>query len=252
MATAAPMARNLAIPTGPAHPRPARRLPIRVSPIPVPHPPVFQSVTLTQGTLDLTWSTEAGASCQLQYISDLNSTNWTNLGGPQTATGPTLNATDYTTNELLATESNPTWELLVVISANAVQAAPAGLAVTVSTAAALGGTAIAGTAAATATKTTALTTIQKAIAGVALAAAVGTGIYQAHEALSPRSRLPTLRSQPTILARDDGQAAGKWSFGDSGHVVRFEAPGPNSFLTAVQIHGSRYGTPSPPRCRPDS
>jgi hypothetical protein len=64
----------------------------------LPPAPVFQAVTLTQGRLDLTWSTEAGLSYQLQYNSDLNSTNWTSLGGPQTATGPTLNATDYTTN----------------------------------------------------------------------------------------------------------------------------------------------------------
>jgi NHL repeat len=63
-----------------------------------PPPPVFRAVTLTQRTLDLTWSTEAGASYQLQYNSDLKSTNWTSLGGPLTATGPTLSATDYATN----------------------------------------------------------------------------------------------------------------------------------------------------------
>jgi hypothetical protein len=34
----------------------------------------------------------------LQYNSDLKSTNWTSLGGPQIATGPTLSATDYPTN----------------------------------------------------------------------------------------------------------------------------------------------------------
>jgi hypothetical protein len=64
----------------------------------VPPPPVFQAVQLTQGTLALIWSTEAGASYQLQYNSDLTSTNWTSLGGPQTATGPTLSATDCATN----------------------------------------------------------------------------------------------------------------------------------------------------------
>ena len=63
-----------------------------------PPPPVFQGVNLTQGTLELTWSTEAGASYQLQYNSDLTSPNWTSLGGPLTATGPTLSATDYATN----------------------------------------------------------------------------------------------------------------------------------------------------------
>jgi sugar lactone lactonase YvrE len=64
----------------------------------LPPPPVFQRVKLTQGTLELTWSTEAGASYQLEYLSDLNSTNWTSLRGPLTATGPTLSATDYATN----------------------------------------------------------------------------------------------------------------------------------------------------------
>ena len=55
--------------------------------------------------------------------------------------------------------------LMVVISANAVQAAPVGLADTISTAAALGATSIAGSAAATATKAMAMTTLQKAIVG---------------------------------------------------------------------------------------
>ena len=64
----------------------------------VPPPPVFQAVTLTQGALESTWSTEAGASYQLQDNSDLKSTNWISLGGPQTATGPTLSATDSATN----------------------------------------------------------------------------------------------------------------------------------------------------------
>jgi uncharacterized repeat protein (TIGR03803 family) len=59
--------------------------------------PVFQPATLTNGTLSLTWSTEAGASYQLQYLSDLNSTNWTNLPSPVTASGGTLTAIDSVT-----------------------------------------------------------------------------------------------------------------------------------------------------------
>src|SRR5437016_2817859 len=53
--------------------------------------------------------------------------------------------------------------LVVVISANAVQAAPIGLAATISTAATIAGTAIATTATATATKTIAMTTLQKTL-----------------------------------------------------------------------------------------
>ena len=60
--------------------------------------PEFQAVTLTNGALSLTWSTEAGGRCQLQCNSDLSSSNWINLGSLFTATGATLNTTDSFTN----------------------------------------------------------------------------------------------------------------------------------------------------------
>ena len=40
---------------------------------------------------------------------------------------------------------------------------------------------------------------------------------------------------------------GKKSIAGGGHAVRFEAPGEGWTLTAVRIHGSRYGYPRPPR-----
>jgi uncharacterized repeat protein (TIGR03803 family) len=60
--------------------------------------PAFQAVTLTNDTLSLTWGTEAGGRYQLQYNSDLSSSNWTSLGSAITATGATLNVTDSVTN----------------------------------------------------------------------------------------------------------------------------------------------------------
>jgi len=60
--------------------------------------PEFQAATLTNNTLSLTWSTEAGAIYQLQYNSDLSSSNWSNLGSTFTGTGATLNSTDFLTN----------------------------------------------------------------------------------------------------------------------------------------------------------
>jgi uncharacterized repeat protein (TIGR03803 family) len=60
--------------------------------------PAFQAVTLTNSTLSLTWSTEAGGTYQLQYNSDLSSSNWINLRSPVTATGATLSTTDSLTN----------------------------------------------------------------------------------------------------------------------------------------------------------
>jgi len=74
------------------------------------------------------------------------------------------------------------------VSANAVHAAPVGLAATISTAAAtLAGTTIATTATATAAKAIAMTTLQKTVIGAALAAAVGTGIYVANQASHSRN-----------------------------------------------------------------
>jgi len=73
--------------------------------------------------------------------------------------------------------------LVVVISANAVQAAPVGLAVTVSTAAALAGTTLAATATATATKAIVMTTLQKTlIVATLIAASVATPLVIQHQA----------------------------------------------------------------------
>ena len=105
-----------------------------------------------------------------------------------------------------------TSELVVVISANAVQAAPVGLAVTISTAAALGGT-IVSTTTATAAKVITMTTLQKTLVGVILVAAVGTGIYEAHKASTFRNRVSALEQQHIALTeqlvRERDDALGK-------------------------------------------
>jgi RNA polymerase sigma factor (sigma-70 family) len=90
----------------------------------------------------------------------------------------------------------------LVLGANAVQAAPAGLAATISTAAALAaGTtlATAATATATATKAIAMTTLQKTLIGATLAAAVGTGIYEVRQAAQLRDANKSLQHQATQL-----------------------------------------------------
>ena len=88
--------------------------------------------------------------------------------------------------------------LVAVVSANAVQAAPAGLALTISSSAALGATTLATTA--TATKAIAMTVLQKTLITAAIAAAVGTGIYQAHQASTLRRQVRTLQQQQAPLA----------------------------------------------------
>ena len=64
-----------------------------VSAIPVPTPRL-QPVTLANSSVQLTWSSLAGLSYQVQYKTDLNQTTWTNLGAPIAATGPTATTSD--------------------------------------------------------------------------------------------------------------------------------------------------------------
>src|SRR3954467_1301120 len=98
--------------------------------------------------------------------------------------------------------------LTAAISANAVQAAPIGLAVSVSTAAALSGTAIAATATTTATKAIALITAQKTliagIAAVVLAAGVGLYLIQQVTAAPPVAG-EAADSETGILKTPDGK-----------------------------------------------
>jgi len=89
--------------------------------------------------------------------------------------------------------------LVVVISANAVQAAPVGLAVTISAAATLVGASVATAATATATKAIVMTTLQKALITATIAAAVGTGIYEARQASTGRSQVQILQQRQALL-----------------------------------------------------
>jgi RNA polymerase sigma factor (sigma-70 family) len=95
--------------------------------------------------------------------------------------------------------------LVVVISANAVQAAPVGLAVTISTGVALGGTTIAAITTATATKAIAMTITQKVLVTTVLAAAAGTGIYEVRQIAILRTEVKDLQQQQSQLAAQNEQ-----------------------------------------------
>jgi len=58
------------------------------------HLPVFQSVAQANGKIGLSWSAAPGQKLQLQFTSDLTSTNWTNLGNTMTATNGSVSASD--------------------------------------------------------------------------------------------------------------------------------------------------------------
>jgi RNA polymerase sigma factor (sigma-70 family) len=88
--------------------------------------------------------------------------------------------------------------LVGLISANAVQAAPAGLAATIS-AAAIAGSGVQASTLIVATKTIFMTTLQKTIVAAALAAAVGTGIYAVHQGAQLRGQIRSLEEQQAPL-----------------------------------------------------
>lgn len=84
----------------------------------------------------------------------------------------------------------------LALSAHAVQAAPAGLALSISTAAVLHAPAI-GTGL---IKGLVMTTVQKSVIATTLAVAIGTGVYQAHQASRLRSDNELIRQQQVALA----------------------------------------------------
>ena len=95
--------------------------------------------------------------------------------------------------------------LAVVISANAVQAAPVGLAITISTAAALAGTTLATTTTAAVIKTITMTTLQKTVITATLAVVAGAGIYEARQAAQLREQVQMLQQQETTQAEQNTQ-----------------------------------------------
>ena len=64
-----------------------------VSVVSVPLPTV-QSVRQVGSAVNLTWTTLAGLAYQVQYKTNLASTNWSNLGGLTNATGSATSASD--------------------------------------------------------------------------------------------------------------------------------------------------------------
>ncbi len=90
--------------------------------------------------------------------------------------------------------------LTVVISANAVQAAPVGLVAAISAAVAFAGTAVHTSTLIAAAKTIAMTTIQKTVITATLAMIAGAGIYEAHQAAQLREQNRALRQQQAPLA----------------------------------------------------
>jgi hypothetical protein len=63
--------------------------------------PAFQSVGISADTLSFKWTATAGVAYQVQYNSDLATTNWTDLGDLVIATNTSASITDTITNSQL-------------------------------------------------------------------------------------------------------------------------------------------------------
>jgi len=51
---------------------------------------------------------------------------------------------------------------------------------------------------------------------------------------------------PASLRYGDGSPDGKKSLGGSGEMIQFTLPTSKAKLSAIRVHGARYGTPAPP------
>src|SRR6185437_12441594 len=89
--------------------------------------------------------------------------------------------------------------IVAIISANAVHAAPVGLAVTISTTATLAGTAASTSTIIANTKTIAMTIMQKTFITFVIVASVGTGIYEARQASQMREHNQLLHQQQASI-----------------------------------------------------
>jgi len=85
--------------------------------------------------------------------------------------------------------------LTLALTANAMQATPAGLAATISIAALLTGTTASTAAILATTKTIAMTTLQKTLIAITVAALAGAGLYQARQAAQLRAQNQVLQQQ---------------------------------------------------------
>ncbi len=118
--------------------------------------------------------------------------------------------------------------LTVVISANAVQAAPVGLALSIATAAALTGTTLATTATVTVTKAIAMTALQKTIITATIVALAGAGIYEARQASQLRGQVQTFQQQQAAqieqLQQERDDAVKRLAFLSTKLTPRLPAP----------------------------
>lgn len=96
-----------------------------------------------------------------------------------------------------------------LLFAHAVQAAPVGLAITISSAATLAGTSLATAATAAATKTLVMTTLQKSLITATVVILAGAGVYEAWQVAQLRGQTRMLQQQQASFAEQIEQLQGE-------------------------------------------
>jgi hypothetical protein len=68
---------------------------VTINVLPLPAPPVITAITLTNGTVTLTWTSVPGTSYRVQYENSLSDSGWIDLSPDVTATGLTASRTNF-------------------------------------------------------------------------------------------------------------------------------------------------------------
>ncbi|HWH68386.1 MAG TPA: hypothetical protein VNT26_03335, partial [Candidatus Sulfotelmatobacter sp.] len=133
--------------------------------------------------------------------------------------------------------------LVGLLAANAVQAAPVGLALSITTSAALTGTALATLTTSTAAKTIAMTTLQKTLLATVLTAAIGLGTYEARQASLLRAQVRALQQQavPPPEPASEGARANLQSQVDSLEAQKNELAGALARANADKVRLASEG-----------
>jgi hypothetical protein len=141
--------------------------------------------------------------------------------------------------------------LAVVISTHAIQAAPAGLAIAISTAATLTGTTLATTAAATALKTIAMTTLKKTLIATLVVASIATPlVVYTKSAAKQRAAEASLRQQGDELT--DQQAEHERLSGLAGSTANAKDRSADLARLRAEAEALRKQTNTLPRVRAEN
>lgn len=132
--------------------------------------------------------------------------------------------------------------LVAGISVHAVEAAPAGLAATVSAAGLLSGTSMVTTTATVATQTIAMTTLQKSLVVATLTCAVGIALYQGMQTTAAKSEAAALRHQLALRPGENNELAQLAGLRASVESLQRENAGLTSALAKAREQNTQLGT----------